>query len=384
MSFALPSELWLHVLQQTDDAVAGAALIAALGPRLLAHDESDPCWRAWALRRWNTCPRSVPQSWRRYYAARLARERALPRIFYVAVCADGGRVQAEANLAPGPYPARFRAFCATQSLGGSGETGRWARWETHTSRELGEAHELALKRARHAVDGLPCTRDYQALLFCSLSVGEGDGRQRLGCIVAHFAGGDWRREAEAHAEAFLRTMNERFLYQLHASRLPPLPVLAPAVPPPQPSAQQQPPPPPPQQQQQQRPGDALAHALRELAVEPAGAATAGRVELDIEYALELELDAWHRRKGVPYLPPRPSAVPVSARVEVARARAEARATGLLPPPPPPPPTSTASATSLRAGIEQLSLAQSQLLQQMQHMAARQAELATAVHGTRTR
>ena len=49
------------------EAVAGAALIAALGPRLLAPDDCEPCWRAWAQRRWHTAPRSVPQPWRRMW-----------------------------------------------------------------------------------------------------------------------------------------------------------------------------------------------------------------------------------------------------------------------------------------------------------------------------
>ena len=374
----LPSELWLLILQHAEDAVAGAALIAALGPRQLAPDDCEPFWRAWALRRWHTAPRSVPQPWRRYYAARLARERALPRIFYVAVFDGVGRVVAEANVAPGDYPERFRALCVVGFVNRTASS----LWETHTSNELSEAHELALKRPSYTADGLPCTRNYEALLFCSLRVGEGASRQRLGCIVAHFAGGDWRREASAHAEAFLRSVQERFLYQLHASRLPPLPATMDFGPwPTTDEAQQQP--------QQQPPGDALARALRELAVEPAVAATAGRVELDLEYALELELDAWHTYKGVPLLPllpPRPTGVPVSARVEVARARAEARAAGAAgaaaAAAAPPPPHAASTTSALQAGIERLSLAQSELLLQMQRMATRQAaELAGAVCGT---
>ena len=112
---------------------------------------------------------------------------------------------------------------------------------------------------------------------------------RLSCL-SYFQPGEGRRAADAaHADCFLRRMHERFVYEAVVARLPPLP-----SPPAAPAAAATAPP-------TAEPGDALARALRELALPNAhaadGAAAGGRATLALDLALELELGAWQLRAG---------------------------------------------------------------------------------------
>ena len=347
---ALPAELWLQIAALLPTADSLARLTLALG-HLVHPADYEPAWRRMVLERWGCAPQEVHKPWRRFYAERLERERQRSRIFYVCM-SNGAAVVAEACVAAGGYPALWRSSLAERCAATR------PRWIEHSGKELGlcltDVHRADLEE-RHVEDawGPRRRRSMRKLigfdvLCCSLR--EGDGVHRLGCL-SYFRheegpGGDRRAAAAAHADCFLRRMHERFVYEDFVARLPPLPsppaaaaaAAAAATPP------------------TAEPGDALARALRELAL-PNAAAAAGRATLALDLALELELGAWQLRTGSPL---------------------QRDAAGVLSLTPPAPP---AGPTPLSEALQRLSLTQSGLLRQLQEQQGQQGQLPAAGSST---
>ena len=269
----LPAELWLQIASLLPTATTLARLSLALG-RLVRPADYEPAWRAQVLARWGCAPQEVHKPWRRFFAERLARERQRPSIFYVCV-SNGASVVAEACVAAGGYPALWRSCLAERCSPAR------PRWIEHSWSELG----VCLAET-HRADLL---HEGAQLLCCSLR--EGDGVHRLSCLSYFQPGEGGRAAAAAHADCFLRRMHERFVYEAVVARLPPLPLPSPPA---APAAAATAPP-------TAEPGDALARALRELALPNAhaadGAAAGGRATLALDLALELELGAWQHRAG---------------------------------------------------------------------------------------
>ena len=269
----LPAELWLQIASLLPTATTLARLSLALG-RLVRPADYEPAWRAQVLARWGCAPQEVHKPWRRFFAERLARERQRPSIFYVCV-SNGASVVAEACVAAGGYPALWRSCLAERCSPAR------PRWIEHSGSELG----VCLAET-HRADLL---HEGAQLLCCSLR--EGDGVHRLSCLSYFQPGEGGRAAAAAHADCFLRRMHERFVYEAVVARLPPLPLPSPPA---APAAAATAPP-------TAEPGDALARALRELALPNAhaadGAAAGGRATLALDLALELELGAWQHRAG---------------------------------------------------------------------------------------
>lgn len=285
---ALPAELWLHIAALLPTADSLARLTLALG-WLVRPAEYEPAWRRMVLERWGCAPQVVHKPWRRFFAERLERERQRPSIFYVCM-SNGAAVVAEACVAAGGYPALWRSSLAERCAPAR------PRWIEHSGRELDlwltDAHRAAVGGRQNAWG---CGLD---VLCCSLR--EGDGAHRLGCLSYFHPGEGSRAAAAAHADCFLRRMHERFVYEDFVARLPPLPSPPAAAAAAPPTAE---------------PGDALARALRELALPNADAdadAAGGQVTLALDLALELELGAWQLRTGSPLqrdAPPAPPAGP---------------------------------------------------------------------------
>ena len=346
---ALPAELWLQIAALLPTADSLARLTLALG-HLVHPADYEPAWRRMVLERWGCAPQEVHKPWRRFYAERLEREQQRSRIFYVCM-SNGAAVVAEACVAAGGYPALWRSSLAKRCAATR------PRWIEHSGKELGlcltDVHRADLEE-RHVEDAWGYDRgDVRNLigfdvLCCSLR--EGDGVHRLGCL-SYFRheegpGGDRRAAAAAHADCFLRRMHERFVYEDFVARLPPLPsppaaaaaAAAAATPP------------------TAEPGDALARALRELAL-PNAAAAGGRATLALDLALELELGAWQLRTGSPLQ------------------RDAAGGLSLTPPAPP------AGPTPLSEALQRLSLTQSGLLRQLQEQQGQQGQLPAAGSST---
>ena len=331
---ALPAELWLQIAALLPTADSLARLTLALG-HLVHPADYEPAWRRMVLERWGCAPQEVHKPWRRFYAERLERERQMPSIFYVCM-SNGAAVVAEACVAAGGYPALWRSSLAERCAAPR------PRWIEHSGMDLG----LCLTDAHRAdLDDNFLVHD---VLCCSLR--EGDGVHRLGCLLyfrpGQKLGEDRRTNAAAHADCFLRQMHERFVYEDFVARLPPLPsppaaaaaAAAAATPP------------------TAEPGDALARALRELAL-PNAAAAGGRATLALDLALELELGAWQLRTGSPL---------------------QRDAAGVLSLTPPAPP---AGPTPLSEALQRLSLTQSGLLRQLQEQQGQQGQLPAAGSST---
>ena len=288
---ALPAELWLQIAALLPTAVSLAHLTLALG-RLVDPADYEPAWRRLVLERWGCAPQEVHKPWRRFFAERLERERQRPSIFYVCM-SNGAAVVAEACVAAGGYPALWRSSLAEQYAPAR------PRWMQHSGRELG----LCLADAHRADLDEPNVLDLDRALLLCCSLREGDGVHRLGCLSYFRRGEGCREKAAAHADCFLRRMHERFVYEDFVARLPPLPAPPAAAAAAAAVAAAAPP--------AAEPGDALARALRELAL-PDADADAGRATLALDLALELELGAWQLRAGSraqPYAPPAPPAGP---------------------------------------------------------------------------